>query len=143
MTVDTEERALAAVDDMPDQDEIEAAEAKGKSIEDMAADGDDGEEEEKPLPPMQLPLLGTKDTIGQSWGGARATSSEMRLMGGKQPIEGQFDKGEIVTLVVEAKIFNVGGVDFTDEWGTVSKTVRRHHARIISCRRAEAGEVEE
>lgn len=126
---------------LPSQDEIEeaaaAADAEGRSIEDRAAEGED-DDPEKPTPPMQLPLQGTRDTIPQSWGGAKATSSEMRLMGGKQPIEGAFDKGEIVTLIVEAKVFHVGGVDFTDDWGTVTKTVRRHHARIISCSRQES-----
>lgn len=149
MAVDTEDRILEAVVDLPDQDAMEeaaaeeAAKAKGLSIDDRAEDPEAADDPEKPTPPMQLPLIGTSDKIGQSWGGARATSSEMRLLGGKQPIEGSYDKGEIIWLVVEAKVFNVGGVDFTDDWGTVTKTVRRHHARIISCRRAAEDEIPE
>lgn len=151
MAADTKDRRhLAPVDGAVDAggegaDEAAEADAAGKSVEELAEERDqaiaegrdpDAEpEEEKPIPPMQMPLPGTRENISQSFGGARATSSEMRLLGGKQPIEGQFEKGEVITLVVEAKVFSVEGVDFTDDWGTVQKTVRRHKGRIISCRR--------
>lgn len=150
-TTDTHLRAVDGpldADDADTPDPAAEADSAGKSVEELAeereqalANGETpaGEEpaEEKPVPPMQLPLMGTRDTILQSFGGQKATSSEMRLMGGKQPIEGQFEKGEVIELIVKAKVFMVAGVDSTDDWGNVQKTVRRHHARIIECRRFE------
>ena len=91
------------------------------------------EEQEKPIPPMQLPLPGTRETISDRFGGAKPTRSEMRLMGGKQPITGSFDKGDEVMLLIRAKVFRAGGVDRLDVWGQTEETVREHQARIISC----------
>lgn len=93
------------------------------------------EQEEKPTPPMQIALPGDWDTISSSFGGADPDSSEIRLLGGKMPIEGSFAKGSEFNVLVRVKVTGVIGQDVTDEWGTVDRTVRRHLARMISVRR--------
>lgn len=92
------------------------------------------EEEPKPTPPMQIPMPGY-DGISVEFGGAAPEFSEVRLLGGKMPIDGHFPKGAEIELVVKAKVTAVEGVDFTDDWGKVQRTVRRHKARLISVRR--------
>lgn len=115
-----------------DQAAIDAFNEDGRSIDEMAESGED----ETPVAPMQIPIPGSIESISSSFGGQKPTSSEMRLLGGKMPIEGQFSKGDTVLLLVEAKVTAVEGVDFTDDWGTIERTARRHKARMISVRRA-------
>lgn len=115
-----------------EDERIAAEEEEGRSIDDITGDG----EPEEQVAPMQIPLPGTIETISSSFGGAKPTSSEMRLLGGKMPIEGQFSKGDVVVLAVEVKITSVEGVDVTDDWGAVERTIRRHKGRMISVRRA-------
>lgn len=119
---------------------IEAANAAGdapgksddeRSLEELA-------DEPKPTPPMQIAIPGTRDTIPGRMGGMRPTSSEMRVMGGRVPIEGVFEKGEVLTLIVEVKVNDCGEVDTSDEWGNVQKTVRYHKARLLSVKRVNA-----
>lgn len=123
-----------------DLEAIDAANARGdregpaddeRSVEEMA-------EDPKPIPPMQIAIPGTIEKISLSAGGALPTSSEVRLVGGRLPVEGQFAKGEIVTLIVEVKVGEVAFIDTTDEWGTVQKTVRAHKARMLSVKRVNA-----
>ncbi len=102
------------------------------SVEALAAE----EPEEKPVPPMQIPLPGTENLISDRAGGANPTSSEARLLGGSLPIEGQFAKGDVVTLIVEAKVGSIEVVDATDDWGNVTNTKRRHKMRMLSVKRA-------
>lgn len=144
------ERHLASVNEEgedteqidPEEELARAADAAGMTVEDLAAQREreleegGGEEEPKPTPPMQIPLPGTVENISSSFGGSKPTSSEMRLLGGKMPIEGQFSKGDTVILVVEAKVTSVEGLDVQDDWGNVQRTIRRHKARMISVRRA-------
>lgn len=120
----------AAIDAMNAKPDAERPADDARSIEEIAAEG-----EEKQVPPMQLALPGTKENITLTAGGARPTSSEVRLMGGRLPVEGQFEKGEIVTLIVEAKVGEVAFIDTTDDWGNVQKTVRAHKARMLSVKR--------
>lgn len=93
-----------------------------KSIEQLA-------EEERPVPPTQLAIEGTRDKIPVGTGGRRAEESEIRLMGGRRPIIGAFDKGSMVRLVVDSTIRAVEDIDLDDEFGNVSKTIRVHKAR--------------
>lgn len=92
-------------------------------------------EEQKPTPPMQIALPGDWDTISDAFGGAAPESSEIRLLGGKMPIEGSFAKGTEFDILVRVKVTGVLGQDVTDDFGTVTRTVRRHMARMISVRR--------
>lgn len=105
---------------------------------DLAEDTENEEQQEipKPTPPMQIALPGDWDTMADGFGGASPDSSEIRLLGGKMPIEGSFPKGAEFDIVVRVKVTGVLGQDFTDDWGNVQRTVRRHMARMISVKRA-------
>jgi hypothetical protein len=120
-----DQEAIDAANERPDGD---GPSDEAKSIEEMA-------EQDQPTPPMQIPLPGTQDTVSAVVGGGKPTSTEVRLLGGSLPVEGQFSKGEVVTLVVEARVGSVEFVDALDEWGTVTKTTRRHKLRMTSVKR--------
>lgn len=126
-----------------DREAIDAANALGevgavddadreRSIEEMA----DDEPAPKPIPPMQVALPGMTAKISSSFGGAQPTASEIRLLGGKLPIDGSFEKGTELDLIVRVKVTGVLGQDATDDWGKVTTTTRRHMARMLSVRRA-------
>ena len=71
-------------------------------------------------------------------GGKRVTSSELKLVGGKLEVEGQFEKGELVVLRLEAIVGEVAFVDSTDsKTGQVVGCARRHKARIVNVSRAD------
>lgn len=108
----------------------------GKSIDDMVDDGED----EKPLSPSQLALPGTRDRITARVGGKPPTESELRLMGGRRPITGEYEKGEKLFVLAEAVVRELDFVDHDDDWGTVSKTSRVHKARLLAVQPA-TGEV--
>lgn len=114
--------AIAAANSTPD---VETTPDDARSIEELA-------ETEKPIAPSQMAIPGTRDRITLSAGGKPPTSSEARIMGSRRPIEGQFEKGEIVTLLVEAKVGAVEFIDTTDDWGNVQKTVRVQKFRMLS-----------
>jgi hypothetical protein len=95
-----------------------------KTIEELAS-------ERTPTPPMQLALDGTMETISTAFGGARPTESEIRLLGGKMPINGSFQKGEVLDLLIRVKVTGTGGFDTVDAFGEQQKTTRRHFARMI------------
>jgi hypothetical protein len=104
-----------------------------------APDGDDDPaEEQAPTPPMQIALPGTWEGIGTEFGGKAPDRSEIRLLGGKMPLEGSFAKGTEIDLHVRVKVTGVLGQDVVDAFGTVEGTTRRHMARMISVRRVDA-----
>jgi hypothetical protein len=126
-------------------DELAARRETGVVDSDLAhdtpADGEPGQELEptpKPTPPMQIPLPGEWDTIGSTFGGREPDTSEIRLLGGKMPIEGSFDKGTVIDLHVRVKVTGVLGQDTVDAFGQEESTIRRHMARMISVRRLPA-----
>lgn len=98
--------------------------------------GETGEPVAKPTPPMQIPLPGDWDAISDAFGGSAPTSSEIRLLGGKLPIDGSFAKGSEMDLIIRVKVTGVLGQDTVDAFGQEQGTVRRHMARMISVRRA-------
>jgi hypothetical protein len=122
-----EERHLASVD-----------EPKARSIEDMA---DDAEEPEEPkeVPPTQLSLPGTRERItDKAGGGVSPDESELRVVGARRPIVGQFEWGEPVTLLVNATISGVHFEAPSDDWGQTKRRVRIHKARQTHVRHATA-----
>jgi hypothetical protein len=131
-TKDKDDAAVREFNAGADDDDFESieeeAERTGRTIEDIAAERQE-EEANKPVPPTQLAIPGTREKIPRSTGGRAPEESEFRLMGGRRPINGSFDKGEHVTLVVESIVRAVEDIDQDDEWGTVSKTIRVHKAR--------------
>jgi hypothetical protein len=136
MGTDTTDRHLSSVD--AEEELARRADAEGKTIEELAAEreagGDFDPDAAEPVPPTQIPLPGTFETISKSAGGAAPTSSEIRIVGHRRPVEGQYQKGDVIRLEVEAKIGEVAFIDTTDEWGTVQKTVRAHKARMLGVR---------
>jgi hypothetical protein len=118
---------IAALADAAGQTVEEYASSRGKTIEDLAKErGENGDEPEE-LAPMQIPLPGTMDTI--------SASSEIRLLGGKMPLEGSFAQGEEFDVIVRVKVTGVLGQDTVDDWGRTTRTTRRHLARMLSVRR--------
>lgn len=111
-------------------------ELEEEELETPAAPDPEDVAEAKPTPPMQVPLPGDFTTISDAFGGATPEFSEIRLLGGKMPIDGSFAKGTEIELVVRAKVTGVLGQDATDDWGRTTKTTRRHFARMVSVRRA-------
>ena len=92
---------------------------------------------EEPKPPklLQEPLPGDWATISDTFGGATPDMAEIRLLGGKMPIDGSFAKGTEIDLIVRVRVTGVLGQDLEDAYGTKGGTVRRHMARMISVRR--------
>lgn len=113
----------------PEGDE-EAEEAEEESVETETT-----AEAPKPTPPMQIPLPGDWDTISGDFGGRAPDTSEIRLLGGRMPIEGSFAKGTEIDLLVRVKVTGVLGQDRIDAFGVEEGTVRRHMARMISVKR--------
>jgi hypothetical protein len=124
-TDDTETRHLSAVGE---NDEPENPPAE-QSIEDLAES-----QPEPETPPTQLAIPGTRDKLTGAFGGKVPTDSELRIMGGKRPIEGQFEKGETITVLSTGTVRAVEGSDTDDDWGTVTKTTRIHKMRQIHVR---------
>jgi len=113
--------AEASFNEIPDADVGEAA---GQSIEDVA-------EEREPEPPLegdwQLSLIA---------GGEAPTSASIHLRGGSMPLEGAFEKGQHVRLIVECVVAEVHFIDKADKWGNVVSTERKHVAKRAWVRRA-------
>lgn len=119
----------------PADDDAAAAAAEAEMTAAEATDAEP-EAEPKPTPPMQIALPGDWDTIGGEFGGRDPDTSEIRLLGGKMPIEGSFAKGTTIDLLVRVKITGVLGQDTVDAYGQEESTIRRHMARMIAVRRA-------
>lgn len=97
----------------------------GRSIEEAADDE-----------PAQKPLPGTAPALSLSAGGEAPTSSSIKLRGGSLTLEGQFAKGETVSVWVEIRVSEVQFVDKLDVHGNVSGTERRHVGRMTSVQRS-------
>lgn len=119
--VDGDAEAEAAFNATEDADVGDAA---GQSIEDLA-------EQEPAEPPMQgdyqLSLL---------VGGREPESSSIHLRGGALPLEGQFEKGDRVRIVVECVVAEVHFIDRLDDHGNVIGSERKHVARRAWVRRS-------
>lgn len=87
----------------------------GESIEERAANE-----------PDQQPLFGTADLISGDAGGEDPQSATIKLRGGSLPLEGSFQKGEVVRMWVEFRVGEVHLVDSLDKFGNVVGTERRH-----------------
>lgn len=121
------------------QDGVETgAESLGDGAVETGDPDPDEPKVEEPKPPklLQDALPGDWDTIASEFGGADPTASEIRLLGGKMPIEGSFDKGTEFDLLVRVRVTGVLGQDVLDDYGRTTRTIRRHMARMVSVRRA-------
>lgn len=105
---------------------IDEVSENGASIEELT-------EEPQGDPPVE----GRNTQLSLIAGGEEPTSASMRLKGGSLPVEGEFEKGDFIRLVVEARISEVHFIDQLDRSGYVLGAERRHVARIDSVRRLE------
>lgn len=135
---------LSVVPPIPAQDDEDGDEEVGveSGAEPLGAGAEEGAEEpvveEAPPPPklLQDALPGDWDSISDAFGGAAPEFSEIRLLGGKMPIEGSFAKGTEFDVLVRVRVTGVLGQDVTDDYGRTTKTIRRHMARMVDVRRA-------
>lgn len=68
-------------------------------------------------------------------GGKKATGSTLRVVGGKVELDGQFKKGEAITVRLELTVNRVAFVDKHDpKTGQVVGCERQHHARVTGIR---------
>lgn len=86
---------------------------------------------------LQEPYVeGHSGQLSLGVGGRSPDKASVKLRGGSIVVEGQFEKGDEVTLVINARIAEVHFVDRIDEHGVVTSTERRHFARMTGVRRA-------
>lgn len=102
--------------------------AEGSSIEELA-------ETSLPDPPEPDPIVGTGAQLTLIAGGEEPTSGTIKFKGGAVPTEGEFEKGETIRFVVEARIAEVHFVDEIDRMGYVLGAERRHVALLEDVRR--------
>lgn len=87
------------------------------------------------IDPAMPPIAGSAKQLSLDVGGEKVSASEFKLAGGSIPIEGEFKKGAIVVLEVECRVGKIEFEDTVDPSGTVTRTVRRHVAKMESARR--------
>jgi hypothetical protein len=85
----------------------------------------------------QLPIPGTIAELSLNAGGESPETASMKLMGGSLPVEGEFDKGDLVRVWVEGRVTSVEFVDHLGKDGYVESTERRHKMRMVRVRRAD------
>lgn len=102
---------------------------EGLSIADFV---DEGDTLTDPGPP---PIAGGQQQLSLLAGGEEPSSASMKMRGGSIPVEGEFEKGDSMTLLVVCRVAEVHFVDTVDEYGTVITTERRHVAKVMSVRR--------
>jgi hypothetical protein len=103
-----------------------------ESVEDKLDSGEQGafdEDEER--------IEGRRTQLSLLAGGEEPDSSSFKMQGGKVNVEGQFDKGDVIDLIVKVRVAEVDFVDKVDNDGYVVGTDRRHIAKPLSIRRAE------
>lgn len=117
----------AAEDAFNAQPDAEVGEAAGQSIENLA---------EQQQPEGQEPLEGDNQQLTLIAGGEEPTGSSIHLRGGAVPLEGSFDKGQIIELIVRARVHEIDFIDMHDKFGNIIGTERKHVARAINVRRS-------
>lgn len=100
----------------------------GRTIE------DDAENPNSPALPAQEPLPGTGKQLTLLAGGEEPDSSEVKFRGGAVPLSGQYDKGDIIEVVLKIRVGEVAFADTHDKYGNVTSTVRRHTGVMIGVR---------
>jgi hypothetical protein len=85
----------------------------------------------------QLPIPGTISELSLNAGGESPETASLKLLGGTLPVEGEFDKGDLVRVWVEGRVTEVAFVDHLGKDGYVEATERRHKVRMVRVRRVE------
>jgi hypothetical protein len=100
-----------------------------------ASIADQADEIEKQI--GQLPIPGTVGELSLNAGGEAPETASLKLLGGTLPVEGEFDKGDLVRVWVEGRVTSVEFVDHLGKDGYVEATERRHKMRMVRVRRVE------
>ncbi len=102
-----------------------AALGTGAVIDDGPQDVHDGDE-------VAQSASGAPVQLGFTVGGKRPTGSQVRLVGGKIDVPGNYSKGQVVAFRVTVKFGEIAFVDLEDkETGQVIGCDRRQKGRII------------
>jgi hypothetical protein len=109
-----------------------AAQNGERSIADLAGE----EVEEEVEEPQSPPIEGTTGQLSLDLGGEPPDISSAKLRAISNEVEGQYDRGEVVTFTVIARCGEVHFIDTVDAQGFVTKSERRHIFRVESIRRA-------
>ena len=107
---------------------------EGRSIEDLA--------ETEDLEPEPPPIEGTTGQLSLDVGGSMPDISSAKFRGISKEVEGEYQRGELLTFTVIARCSEVHFIDSVDEHGVVTKSERRHILRPESVRRIEPIEAE-
>ena len=109
----------------------------GKSIEDLAEE--QGIDLDAPDP--EVYIEGTSGQLSLTVGGRKPDSATFKMKGAEVKVrDGQYTKGEMVTLKVMARIDEIKFVDSHDEYGTVTASKRVHIAKPIHVTKVEEDE---
>lgn len=100
----------------------------GSSIEEMAQNGE-GETPETP------PIQAAHQQLSLIAGGEEPTTATMRMKGGAIPVEGEWEKGDMVELRVICRVSEIHFVDQIDRSGYALGCERKHIARVESVQR--------
>jgi hypothetical protein len=82
------------------------------------------------------PIEGKRQQLSLVAGGEDPDASESKLRGGSVPVEGEFEKGDVLTLLVKVSCDEVHFIDKKDNDGYVVATTRRHIFKPLSIQRA-------
>lgn len=85
----------------------------------------------------QLSIAGTGLELSLDAGGEAPLGSSVKLIGGSMAVEGEFAKGDVVELLIRARVSHVEFADSIDNTGAVTSCERRHKMRMMSVRRLE------
>lgn len=96
-------------------------------------EGSDGASDDDALQAALALSLGGQ--LSFAVGGKQATGSSLRVVGGKIELDGQFAKGEAISVRLELVVNRVAFVDKHDaKTGQVVGCERQHHARVTGIR---------
>lgn len=90
--------------------------------------------------PVEL-MIDVGGQLSMAVGGKKATSSTLRIVGGKVDVAGALEKGETVTLRLEVSVTSVAFVDKRDpKTRQVTGCERQHKAHVTAIRVLEGGD---
>jgi hypothetical protein len=128
------------------KDEDEGEEVEGTLAEaqddDLFPDDDDDEgpssiEDRAQEPVEEEPkIAGVNRQLSLIAGGEEPDSSSFKMQGGSIPVEGEFEKGAVIKVLVTLSVDAIHFVDKKDKDGYVVGTERRHVAKPMSIQRA-------
>jgi hypothetical protein len=146
-TVTPIEEAPGAVEPVdPAAQEPEAPETPPETPEEPAQappEGDfEGEGQEEQPRIFELELEGDRKALNGSMGGRKPDTASVKLRGGSAIVpEGQYDKGDVVNLLIKVRCTELHGIDKMDNsTGEIVSTERRHIFKVMGVEKVSGGE---